>query len=67
MKNLVQSPQVLTLLDLDSSEEIFVITDASLVETGDWISQGSTLEQSKPAAFHSRVLNSAQSNYPAHE
>jgi transposase InsO family protein len=67
MKDKVQSPQVLTPLDLDSSEEIFVVTDASLVGTGGWISQGPTLEQSKPAAFHSRVLNSAQSNYPAHE
>jgi hypothetical protein len=75
MKSLVQSPQVLTPLDLegddnsesDDNKRIFVITDASLVGTGGWISQGPTLEQSKPAVFHSRVLNSAQSNYPAHE
>jgi hypothetical protein len=46
MKNLVQSPQVLTPLDLegddnsesDPNKRIFVVTDASLVGTGGWIS-----------------------------
>jgi hypothetical protein len=75
VKGLVQSLQVSTPLDLDGDDNsesdpnkrIFVVTNTSLVGTGGWISQGPTLEQSKPAVFHSRVLNSAQSNYPAHE
>jgi hypothetical protein len=43
------------------------VSDASLVGGGGWICQGETLERARPAVYHSRVFNPAQSNYPVHE
>jgi RNase H-like domain found in reverse transcriptase/Integrase zinc binding domain/Retrotransposon gag protein/Retroviral aspartyl protease/Reverse transcriptase (RNA-dependent DNA polymerase)/Chromo (CHRromatin Organisation MOdifier) domain/Zinc knuckle len=68
MKELVAGHEVLTPLDFaEGAEPVWVITDASLVGIGGWIAQGPTLETAKPAVYHSRVFNPAQSNYPTHE
>jgi len=50
-------------LDYESTEPIFLVTDASLIGTGAWVGQGPSVSEIRPAAFHSRKFNSAQSNY----
>jgi len=50
-------------LDYESTEPIFLVTDASLISTGTWVGQGASVSEIRPAAFHSRKFNSAQSNY----
>src|SRR5204863_5610655 len=59
--------EVLVPLDFKGTEPIRVVTDASLVGMGGYICQGNTLEASRPAVYHSRVFNPAQTNYPVHE
>jgi len=49
-------------LDYESTEPIFLVTDASLIGTGIWVGQGPSISEIRPAAFHSRKFNSAQSN-----
>jgi len=50
-------------LDYESAEPIFLVTDASLIGTGAWVGQGPSVSEIRPAAFHLRKFNSAQSNY----
>jgi len=50
-------------LDYESTESIFLVTDASLISTGAWVGQEPSVSEIRPAAFHSRTFNSAQSNY----
>jgi len=50
-------------LDYESAEPIFLVTDASLIGTGAWVGQGPSVSEIRPAVFHSRKFNSAQSNY----
>jgi len=40
-------------LDYESTEPIFLVTDASLIGTGAWVGQGPTVSKIRPAAFHS--------------
>src|SRR5205814_10361721 len=68
MKQIVAGSEVLVPLDFgEGAEPIRVVTDASLVGMGGYICQGNTLETSRPAVYHSRVFNPAQTNYPVHE
>ena len=68
MKQIVGGSEVLKPLDLGPNGlPIYVVTDASLVGSGGYIAQGKTLETAKPAVYHSRVFNPAQTNYPVHE
>jgi len=50
-------------LDYESTQPIFLVTDASLIGIGAWVGQGPSVSEIRPAAFHSRKFNSAQSNY----
>jgi len=50
-------------LDYESTELIFLVTDASLIGTGAWVGQGPSVLEIRPAAFYSRKFNSVQSNY----
>jgi len=50
-------------LDYKSADPIFFVTNASLIDTGEWVSQGSSVLETRPAAFHSRKFNSVQVNY----
>ena len=43
-----------------------MFTDASPTGTGVWVSQGSTRDGARPAAFHSRKLTQSQKAYPTH-
>jgi len=45
------------------ADQIYLVTDASLIGTGVWIRQGPTLQTIIPADFHSRKFNPAQENY----
>lgn len=49
------------------SEPIFMITDGCATGISGVISQGSTWQTAKVAAFYSAKLNSAQQNYAVHE
>jgi len=50
-------------LDYESTECIFLVTDASLIGTGVWVGQEPSVSEIRPAIFHSRKFNSAQLNY----
>jgi hypothetical protein len=68
LKEVVGGPEMLYPLDLkEGAPPIQVVSDASLVGGGGWICQGETIETARPAVYHSRVFNPAQSNYPVHE
>lgn len=68
MKQIVGGSEVLVPLDLtEGADHIRVVSDASLVAMGGYICQGKTFETSRPAVYHSRVFNPAQTNYPVHE
>src|SRR5437762_8263573 len=68
MKQIVGGSEVLVPLDLtEGADHIRVVSDASLVAMGSYICQGKTFETSRPAVYHSRVFNPAQTNYPVHE
>jgi RNase H-like domain found in reverse transcriptase/Integrase zinc binding domain/Chromo (CHRromatin Organisation MOdifier) domain len=68
MKQIVGGHEVLVPLDLGpDAPTIRVVTDVSLAGTGGYICQGKTLEDSRPAVYHSRVFTPSQSNYPVHE
>jgi len=49
-------------LDYESADPIFLVTDTSLIGTGAWVGQGSSVSEIQPAAFHSRKFNSVQLN-----
>ena len=63
VKDGVNKDLTLTALNYESDEKIFLVTDASDLETGAYIGQG-TLENIRPALFHSRKFNPAQQQYP---
>ena len=48
----------------DSSDTVYLFTNAFLTGTGAWIGQGSTPESAKLDFFHSRKLTPIQTNYP---
>ena len=49
--------------DNDSTDPIYLITDASDIGVGAWLGQGPDLNSLKPARFYSRKLNPSQLNY----
>ena len=63
IKQTLSADPAVRLLHYDNTEPIFLVTDASLIATGAWVGQGPSVSQIRPAAFHSRKFNSAQSNY----
>jgi hypothetical protein len=68
MKQIVGGSEVLVPLNLsEGAEPIRVVSDTSLVAMGGYICQGKMFETSRPAVYHSRVFNPAQTNYPIHE
>jgi hypothetical protein len=50
-------------INYNSTEPIYLVTDASLIGTGAWIGQGTSPSTIIPAGFHSRKFNPAQENY----
>ncbi|GEM12715.1 hypothetical protein Rt10032_c24g6732 [Rhodotorula toruloides] len=44
-------------------EQLFLVTDASMLGCGGWLGQGQTYETAKPARFFSSKFNKAQHNY----
>ena len=73
MKELIAGAEVLVPLDLsaeavgNAAKKIFVVSDSSLSGGGGYICQGESFEDARPAVYHSRVFNPAQTNYPVHE
>jgi len=63
IKQTLSADPAVRLLDYESTEPIFLVTDASLIGTGAWVGQGPSVSEIRPAVFHSRKFNSAQSNY----
>ena len=47
-------------VDPNKADPIFLVTDASQLGLGGWIGQGPTYETARPAAFHSRKFQRAQ-------
>ena len=67
-KQIVGGAEVLRPLDFSpEAPTIWVNSDASLVGGGGYIAQGITIESARPAVYHSRIFNPAQTNYPVHE
>jgi len=50
-------------INYHTTDEIYLVADASLTATSAWIGQGPTLQTIIPADFHSRKFNLAQENY----
>jgi len=63
IKQTLSTDTAVRLLDYESAEPIFLVSDACLIGTGAWVSQGPSVSEIRPAAFHSRKFNSAQLNY----
>src|SRR5947199_4341123 len=66
-KQLAEQAAILTLIDINHSDPIFLFADASLVGIGSWIGKGPTIYTARPAAFHSRKFTSQQTSYPTHD
>jgi len=62
VKQLIRSNAVLKLINHDSDEQIYLITDASNVGLSRWVGPKED-GVIRPAAFHSRCLNKGQTNY----
>src|SRR5208282_2102969 len=68
MKQIIGGHEVLVPLDLRSdAPPIRVVSDASLAGIGGYICQGQTLQDARPAVYHSRVFTAPQFNYLVHE
>ena len=67
IKKIVTSLPVLRPLDQDSSEPIWLMTDASKVGIGAVLLQGEDWRTARPCGFWSRQYISAERNYPTHE
>src|SRR5947199_3710548 len=66
-KQLAEQAAILTPIDINHPDPIFLFSDASLVGTGSWIGQRPTIYTARPAAFHSRKFTSQQTSYPTHD
>lgn len=67
IKELATEDEVLRPIDDRVKEPIWVVTDASVAGVGATYGQGPTWKTMRPAGFHSRKFNPAQSNYATHE
>ena len=67
IKTVITSLPCLTTIDYNSSDPIYVTTDASGFGIGAILSQGPTWETSNPVAYESRQMIPAKQNYPTHE
>jgi len=59
-KEIIQSSRVLKLINHESGEPIYHITDASQSGIAGWIGQYDSTEKIRPAEFHSRKFNPTQ-------
>jgi hypothetical protein len=66
-KEIIDKSPVLVPISHQSEDPIYLFSDASVLGTGTWIGQGPTINQARPAAFHSRKFNSAQKNYSTYD
>ena len=62
-QDLIASNAVIQPINHQNKEPIWLVTDASDIRLGSWIGQG-TMDQIRPAEFHSKKFNPAQLNYP---
>ena len=65
-KQLAEQAAILTPIDINHPDLIFLFADTSLVGTGSWISQGPIIYTVQPIAFHSHKFTSQQTSYPTH-
>ena len=63
VKDIVSGEAILTPLDYQSQDTIYLVTDASLMGIGAWIGQGPSMDDIHPAAFQSRKFKPAEFNY----
>src|SRR5947208_10943423 len=66
-KQLAEQAAILTPIDINHPDPIFLFADASLVGTSSWIGQGPTIYTAQPATFHSHKFISQQTSYPIHD
>jgi len=67
VKRAADKHKVLRPKDYNKPDMIWLFTAVSPTGTGAWMGQGPTRDAASPAAFHSRKLTPAQSNYPMHQ
>ena len=58
---------ILKPINYESTDPIFLITDASVKGIGAWIGQGPSTQDIQPAAFYSRTFKPAELNYSVTE
>src|SRR5947208_15269398 len=66
-KQLAEQIIILTLIDINHPDPIFLYADALLVGTSSWIGQGPTIYIARPTSFYSRKFTSQQTSYPTHD
>src|SRR2546429_9095665 len=66
-KQLAGHAAILTPIDINHSDPIFLFADASLVGTGSWIGQEPTIYTARLTTFHSHKFTSQQISYPTHD
>ena len=63
VKEVINAEAILKPINYESTDLIFLITDASVKEIGAWIGQGPSIQDIQPAAFYSRKFKRAELNY----
>ena len=67
VKDIISAEAILEPIKYESTDPIFLITDASVKGIKAWIGQGPSIEDIQPAAFYSRKFKPAELNYSVTE
>ena len=67
VKDIISAEAILKPIKYESTDPIFLITDASVKGIKAWIGQGPSIEDIQPAAFYSRKFKPAELNYSVTE
>ena len=67
VKDIISAEAILKPINYESTDPIFLITDASVKGIGAWVGQGPSIQDIQPAAFYSRKFKRAELNYSVTE
>ena len=62
VKDIISTEAILKPINYESTDPIFLITDASVKRIGAWIGQGPSIQDIQPTAFYSRKFKPAELN-----
>jgi len=67
IKKLAKSVRFLQRINYESSEPVWLVSDASKRGVGGYVAQGRDWKTARPIGFYSRQYRPAEVNYPTHE